>query len=196
MSTNLSAITNAKLNLTNVEVIANEMLTKLKELKWDTTSVYKPTGLVKQEGDWSLYYSEDDDPHFNIEFCGPFDIRANLFSNITLLDTIYRYWLIYENYNLDWFAKFRKHIFDIVTICGGTEIIYLADHSARRLCHYLEAKALENIHYETIKSEMIEEFGNPVTDYKLLDLEGLSYDSINEFFLDDFADLRLETNTK
>ena len=43
---------------------------------------------------------------------------------------------------------------------------------------------------QEIKEKMIREMGEPITDYSKLDFDSLSYSSINEFFLDDFHDLK------
>lgn len=42
----------------------------------------------------------------------------------------------------------------------------------------------------TPKEKMIKELGSPVTDYSKLEYEKLSYWNINEFFLDDFSNLK------
>lgn len=108
---------------------------------------------------------------------------------------IYKYRLLYEIYEFDWFASFRNDLYNIVKIIGGTEVIYLADNACDKLSRYLECMAWENFPYEEIKQKMIQEFGHPVTDYSKLNYDTLTYRKIEEFFLDDFSDLKQNEKT-
>lgn len=127
---------------------------------------------------------------YNISFEGPFNYWPQLYGNIGIIYTIHRYVLLYNIYSFDWFETFRKDLFNIVKIMGGTEVIYIADNGCDKLCTYLECMAEENMPYEEIKQKMIDQFGQPITEYSKLNVEALSYESIKEFFLDDFSDLK------
>ena len=88
--------------------------------------------------------------------------------------------------------SFRLSVFNVVKAIGGTEVIYLADNACDKLSSYLELRAFENVPYEDIKRDMIAVFGPAKRDYSLLNEDLLNYESINEFFIDDFEDLRAE----
>jgi hypothetical protein len=189
MSNTLYAITNAKLPSNHGEKYYNAILNKLINLNWDTTSINLPSGPKKEYGEWSYYIENEVDMPYSLCYHGPFSITFEMMSSICVLHTIYKFWLIYENYKLNWFDSFRKQLFDCISILGGTEIIFLPDQRPDRLCYYWY-EAIENVPYEIIKSRMIKEFGYPITDYKLLNLEQLSHSTGSEFFIDDFSDLR------
>lgn len=55
--------------------------------------------------------------------------------------------------------------------------------------------AWENVPYEDIKEKMIQEFGQPITDYSKLNYDKLTYRKINEFFLDDFSNFKMKVKT-
>ncbi|MDX2190323.1 MAG: hypothetical protein SFY32_10695, partial [Bacteroidota bacterium] len=150
----------------------------------------------KETGDWSYRIHYDKSDPFNVDYEGPFHIQPQLFSDIGILSTIYKYRLLYEIYEFDWFDSFRLDIFNIIKIIGGTEVIYLADNSCDKLGFYFECMALENVPYEEIKKQMIIELGQPVTNYSKLNFDSLNYRNITEFFLDDFADLKLKSLNK
>ncbi len=198
MSTSLYAITNSK--LTGKETVKDYELIveKLKALKLGKTSHIEYTNIakgknktIKEKGDWN-YQIEEKNEYFpySVSFQGPFDITPHLYNHICILHTIYRYSFIYETKTIKWFPKFRNELFQIVTIVGGTEVIWLADNSCDKVGGYLEGMAEEGEPYEKIKKKMIKEMGKPVTDYSLLNYDKLDYRNINEFFLDDFNDLK------
>ena len=191
MSTSLYLITNSKLSGNETEKDWEKMVSELSQLNLQTTSyVNENNHIIEQYGDWSYRIDNFEDDPFCVDFEGPFPIQPSLYSNIGIISTIYRYRLLYEFYGYDMHYEFRKELFDIVSIIGGTEVIYLADNACDKLCNYLECMAEENFPYEIIKQKMIEELGNPVTDYSKLDYDKLSYWKINEFFLDDFSDFK------
>ena len=82
--------------------------------------------------------------------------------------------------------EFRKNIFDIITVFGGTEIIYLADNSCDKLSGYLECMVWEGVAYNEIKKKMVQDKIPFVSDYNKLKLENLSYSNITEYVFDDF----------
>jgi len=164
------------------------ILLQLKNLKLDTTSYPTAGGkYIKETGDWH-YHKETGDGFFTIEFEGPFHINISLYKDSAILSTIYRYWLIYDNHLIHWFNDFRKDLYDIMRIFGGTEGIYLPDNNCKRLSFYYECLARENVSYEDLKSIMIKDFGKPVTDYS--EITKFPYSCMNPkvFFLDDFKD--------
>ena len=198
MATSLYLITNSKLTGKETQKDWERIVGKLDQLKMDTTSyVNAQNEIVKEYGSWS-YDIEHEEEYltFNVDFVGPFHIQPRLYSNIGVIYTIYKYSLLYEIYGCDWFGSFRKNLFNIVKIIGGTEVIYLADNTCDKLSTYLECMAWENVPYEDIKEKMLQEFGQPLTDYSKLNYDTLTYAKIDEFFLDDFNDLKMkETKT-
>ena len=198
MATSLYLITNSKLTGKETQKDWERIVGKLDQLKMDTTSyVNAQNEIVKEHGSWS-YDIEHEEEYltFNVDFVGPFHIQPRLYSNIGVIYTIYKYSLLYEIYGCDWFGSFRNNLYNIVKIIGGTEVIYLADNTCDKLSTYLECMAWENVPYEDIKEKMLHEFGQPLTDYSKLNYDTLTYAKIDEFFLDDFNDLKMkETKT-
>lgn len=172
MSTSLYAITNTTLNNENSIEELNKIVTKLNNLT-DTLN-------IKIENDLVLY-------PFKVSFHSSSPIKTTLYSNICVIETIYRYNLIYANYHLGWFKRFRNELYEIVKVMGGTEIIYLAYGTPSTLSRYLEDMAWKNVPYEKIKESLIQEFGQPIKDYSKIIY---TLPKPNEFFLDDFKDLK------
>lgn len=198
MATSLYLITNSKLTGKETQNDWDRIVNELNQLNMDTTSfINAKNEIVKEYGSWSYEIEQDEeDLPFNVDFCGPFHIQPNLYSNIGVIYTIYKYRLLYEIYDSDWFTSFRNDLYNIVKIIGGTEVIYLADNACDKLSTYLECMAWENVPYEEIKEKMLQEFGQPKTDYSKLNFDTLTYAKIDEFFLDDFNDLKTdETKT-
>jgi len=198
MSTSLYLITNTKLTGNETKKDWDLILEKLKQLNFETTSYTNANfETIKETGDWRYEFdgNEADGFPFHVEFLGPFAFFPSIYSNIGVIDTIYRYSVLYDfvYYGLDWFDSYRKNLYEIVKIMGGTEVIYLADNICVKLSYYLDCMALENVAYEEIKQKMIEEMGLPITDYTKLNRQTFSYETVNEFFLDDFADLKKGT---
>ncbi len=194
MATGLYLITNSKLTGKETQKDWERIVGKLDQLKMDTTSyVNAQNEIVKEYGSWSYDIEhEEEDLTFNVDLVGPFHIQPRLYSNIGVIYTIYKYTLLYEIYGCDWFGSFRKNLYNIVKIIGGTEVIYLADNACDKLSTYLECMAWENVPYEDIKEKMLQEFGQPLTDYSKLNYNTLTYAKIDEFFLDDFNDLKMK----
>ena len=113
-----------------------------------------------------------------------------IFSNIGVIGTNLNYSILYHAHKLCSFKEYRRRLYDIVRIFGGTEVIFLAYEECDQLSHILDKMAFENTPYEEIKEKMILEFGNPVTDYLKLEYEKLNFGNITEFILDDFSDLK------
>lgn len=198
MATSLYLITNSKLTVKEIQKDLDRIVNELNELQMDTTSCINANNeIIKEYGSWKYEIEqEEEDYPFNVDFSGPYHIQPILYSNIGVIYTIYRYRLLYEIYSFDWFASFRKDLYNIVKIIGGTEVIYLADNACDKLSTYLECMAWENVPYYEIKEKMLQEFGQPVTDYSKLNFNTLTYSKIEEFFLDDFNDIKTdEKNT-
>jgi hypothetical protein len=192
MATSLLLISNTKVKGKEDSKDWERMVRELDGLNMSTTSyVNAQNEVIKEYGTWRYEVQEEEDEiPFTVDFCGPFHIMPSLYTNICIMNTIYRYSLLYDNYAFEWFRSFRNDLFNIVKIMGGTEVIYLADNACDKLAFYLECMACENVPYEEIKEKMIQEFGQPVTDYSRLNIDELTYSRINEFFLDDFNDLK------
>lgn len=191
MSTNLYVITNSTLTGNETQEDWENIVKQLKKLNIDTTSFVNANNeIIKEYGNWCHRVDDDEDDPLNVSFEGPFHLMPTLYSNIGVIDTIYKYRLLYEFKDCYWFASFRENLFNIVKIIGGTEVIYLADNGCNKLSEYLELMAWENSPYELIKQKMIKHLGNPITDYTKLEFDKLDYRNINEFFLDDFNDLK------
>lgn len=191
MATDLFILTNAKFSVDEKMAYFDKITQKLKAIPLNRTKSRRKGKWVEGKGDWSYYLEKEDDmgiPYFSIWFDGPYAYFPIMFPNICYIGTIYRYSTLYRVFLDEWVDSFRKNIYNIVTAVGGTEAIFVADNACNKLDGYLQM-AWVNTPYETIKAEMIEEFGKPVTDYSLLDFNKLDYRNITEFILDDFNDL-------
>jgi hypothetical protein len=198
VATSLYLITNSKLTGKETQKDWDRIVHELAQLQMDTTSyINAKNEIIKEYGNWSYEVEQqEEDRPIIVDFHGPFHIQPILYSNIGVLYTIYKYRLLYEVYGFDWFESFRSDLYRIVKIIGGTEVIYLADNACDKLSTYLECMAWEDVPYEEIKQKMLQEFGQPVTDYSKLNYNTLTYQKIDEFFLDDFSDLKMkEKNT-
>lgn len=192
MGTSLLLLTNSKLTGNETKNDWDRIISQLEQLQLGVASYLNANHeYVEETGSWEYFIElEGKNTPFNVEFEGPHAIFPRLYSNIGVISTIYRFSLLYENYTLHWFNIFRTELYKVVKAIGGTEVIYVADNSCGKISKYLESMAWENVPYEVIKERMIQEFGPPVTDYSKLDYGTLSYENINEFFLDDFSDLK------
>jgi hypothetical protein len=206
MSTSLFAIANHNLNMQDMNHAAMEALARLQKLKLERAKKYEGDRLVQVQGDW-VYRVDMDDPYSDeillpsqlpdysnyksvpyIDFYGPYCFFPEFFKECMLVSTIHKYGLIYENHSLDWFNNFRRELYSIVKIFGGTEVIYLAD-SQSFLAHYLEGGVYARESYSRLKEVLLREVGEPVTDFSKLDKSTFSYKK-REYFLDDFRDLK------
>lgn len=126
-----------------------------------------------------------------IYFSSPTIFSIRVYENCLLLNTICKYSFLYcENKTEEYyFWEFRKNIFDIISIFGGTEIIYLADNACDKLSKYLEGEVLEGISYDAIKQDIIRENIPLVSDYYQLKYDELDYKNIKEIIFDNFNDL-------
>jgi len=201
--------------ISNITTSKEEVLTKkefyveeLKKLKLEHTSVFRAGRYEKCEGDWEYelpnQYDEPEDlEQFPetiekelISFNSPFVFNIRVYENCLELTTIYRYRYLYEDEyrGSDMYEEnlleFRKNILDIITIFGGTEIIYLADNGCDKLSDYLELMAWEGVAYNEIKQKMMLDNIPFVSDYNKLILNNLKYSNITEYVCDDFKDIK------
>jgi len=187
MATSLFAITNSSLNgkegLQDYQTIKQSLKTLSKKSK------YFQEEQVNEEINWDFEISENkvDEP-FHIYFESPFHFSPQLYPECGLIFFQYKYRLLYEIKIGFWFESFRKELWEMITIMGGTEIIFLADNCCDKLSSFLEM-VFEGRSYQSIKDQMTQELGKPLTDYNKLEYEKLDYKNITEFFLDDFKDL-------
>ena len=184
MGTSLSAITNFKRSGKETADYFDSILTNFKNL-----NLVKSMSWEGIEDDREYCYYEHSD--CSVYFENPSPYTFTLYHNIGIIDTIYRYSLLYRK-DFYWFDNFRRDLYNIMKIMGGTEIIFLADNGCDKLAYYLECMAWEDIPYEIIKDKMIEELGNPKP-FRYLSRynnNGISAKT-EEFFLDDFDDFNL-----
>lgn len=193
MGTCLSLITNVKLNGTETESDWESIVKKLKALNLERVWASKPGHTYQETGDWSYSIIEpcDINDYYSVEFDGPFPFAINLYNHIAEIFTIYRYHFLYAIGHSDYLHTYRKNLYAIVSIIGGTEGIYLSDNSVDKLTRFQDFALFENNSYETVKAAMIAELGEPVRDYSKLNSDNLDYKNITEFFLDDFKDLKI-----
>jgi hypothetical protein len=189
MKADLYAITNSKFTGNETEKDWNQILEKLKSLNLEKTLNIENDELIRMEGEWTFSLNVDPELSFLADFYGPFQFNPLIYSNIGVISTNLNYSILYRTQNLSLFNEFRKRLYSVVQIFGGTEVIFLAYENCKQLNHVLEDMALQNVSYQEIKEKMILEFGNPVTDYRKLDYEKLDLENITEFILDDFSDL-------
>ena len=208
MATDLYAISNIKTN--KEEVLANKeiYLEKLKALKLEHITVF---GRGKLSGDWDYEFPYTYDDKLDkiipdkeakelIFYTSPFEFDIRVYENCLELIIICRYRFLYEDeyrhlkFVQEDLLEFRKNIFDIISIFGGTEIIYLADNSCDKLGTYLELWVWEGKSYNDVKKDIIRNNLPFRNDYLNLKLKDLSYNNITEVIYDDFKDLRKTEN--
>ena len=212
MATDLFIISNIK--TTKEEVVAKKdiYLQQLKALNLDPfhypivvkTNPYKIEH-VEAKGEWKyefpIIYDEnkdsmvpDEEDKEIIYFSSPTPFNVGIYPNCLMISTIYRYRFLYSEYELEpdsYLWEFRKNVFDIISIFGGAEIIYLADNACNKLAEYLECKVWEGVSYDEIKRDMEEKELTFVSDYHQLKLENLRYGNITEIVFDKFEDLKI-----
>lgn len=194
MATDLHAITNSKPLSSFSEQERTEVLKKLKALDWnrfrfprieDRKEIW-----AEVQGEWEAELDEETE-YPEIYYSSPYPISFYLKENLGIVSFIYKYRFLYDISNDDEeIIAFRKDLFHFVSIFGGTEVCFLADNACDKLSNFLELQVFENSYYDTIKTGLLKEFGKPVTDYRSLDYNTLSYRNITEFVFDDFKDLK------
>ena len=190
MGEDLFAITNSKFTGNETEKDWDQILEKLKSLNLEKTLRVENDELIRMKGDWSYSINVNPELSFLVDFEGPFQFNPLIYSNIGVIGTFLNYSILYHTQKLSLFNEYRRRLYDIVRIFGGTEVIFLAYEECDQLSHILDKMALQNVPYEEIKEKMILEFGNPVTDYSKLDSKKLNFGNITEFILDDFSDFK------
>lgn len=125
-----------------------------------------------------------------ISFDSPFVFNIRVYENCIELITIYKYRFLYEDEKTDYLNEFRKNVYDIISIFGGTEIIYLADNACDKLAEYLECQVWEGVSYQDIKKDILNKELPFVSDYDSLKLNNLNYRNIKEIVFDNFKDFK------
>ncbi|MEZ4801138.1 MAG: hypothetical protein R2797_00080 [Gelidibacter sp.] len=203
MATDLYIISNIETSKDEVLSNKDNYLMRLKAL--DLSHTYYPSLVddrevwFKSEGDWEYelptIYDDitdtlipDGEAKEIISFESPFVFSIRVYPDCLELTTIYKYRYLYEGGDYDALNDFRKNVYDIISIFGGTEIIYLADNGCDKLSRYLELEVWEGASYQSIKKDMLDKGLKFVSDYKTLKLDNLTYSNINEIVYDDFKD--------
>lgn len=191
MGEDLFAITNSTFTGNETEKDWNIILEKLKSLNLEKTLRVENNELIRMKGEWSYHMNVDPEYTFLVDFNGPFQFNPFIFSNVGIICTNLNYSILYHAQKLGSFNAYRRYLYDIVRVFGGTEVIFLAYEGCDQLSSILDKMAFDNVPYKEIKEKMILQFGNPVTDYSKLDAEKLNFENITEFILDDFSDLSI-----
>lgn len=138
----------------------------------------------------SWYHETTNENGFlEISFNGGSSYDITLMPNLGYISFLLKYKELYGLYKDSYLTKFRKELYQIVNLFGGSEVIFLADNGCDKLSYYLELMAWENIPYQEIKQQMINDLGKPITNYALLNESKISYKHITEFVMDDFLDI-------
>lgn len=185
MGTSLIAICNS----TTLEVntaTAETFLSKFKSLS--LTRAVNSDGTIDQ-ADWE-YSICDFNNRLRIEFESGTRFAPVVYNSISEISTILKINVLYDNFKLDWFQDFRKELFSIVQILGGTEILYMADNG-HPLDEIYDKVGEDGVTYQDIKAMLQEQFGPPITDYSKLSLDD-SHSIPREYFLDEFNDLHAQ----
>lgn len=139
-------------------------------------------------GSW-YHESTNENGFLEISFNGGSSYDITLMPNLGYISFLLKYKELYGLYKDSYLTKFRKELYQIVNLFGGSEVIFLADNGCDKLSYYLELMAWENIPYQEIKQQMINDLGKPITNYTLLNESKISYKHITEFVMDDFLDI-------
>ena len=138
----------------------------------------------------SWYHETTNENGFlEIYFNGGSSYDITLMPNVGYISFLLKYKELYGLYKNSYLTKFRKELYQIVNLFGGSEVIFLADNGCDKLSYYLELMAWVNIPYQEIKEQMINDLGKPITNYVLLNESKISYKHITEFVMDDFLDI-------
>lgn len=204
MATDLYIISNIKLNRKEILEKKDWYIEQLNALRLEctiSTSIIKPKSKMNYnfwEYDFPIIYNPDNDEEIIdiespviIEFDSPTVFGIRVYENCLELTTIYRYRFIYHEggFISDYFWEFTKNIYDIISIFGGTEIIYLADNGCNILTDYL-GKVWEGVSYEEVKKDILSKKIPLVSDYYQLNYDELDYRNIKEIVFYDFNDLK------
>lgn len=206
MSTSLYIISNIKTNKAEVVRKKDIYLKQLKALKLDHTFYFNANNeKIMDEGDWVFELYKDSYGEEFMGFNSPFVFGLSLYEDCLLISTIYKYSYLYKyNSNSSFFdfftdyyqTDFRKDIFNIISIFGGTEIIYLADNGCDKIGTYLACYIEEGVSYNEVKT-MMKKDGTPfANDFNKLDYKGLDYANIKEYLCDDFSNFKELQNNK
>lgn len=200
MSVGLILIANIKTPFNNFQKVAEKLVDKLNTMLWHNAKYDytfdkngNPKQTIKENSQyrWQIMPAYDESNEGDAQFIEidsfNYDIsNIMLFENVCVMSVLDRYRDIYRgNKHFKEFQIFRNKLFEILTFLNGSEIIYLPD-SSYRLSMYLDLP-YENKSYNEIKRLIIQETPKQQTNY--FDLSYTNNEE-NEFFLDDFNDLK------
>ena len=187
MGTSLIVISNHSLDLADIEEVANRLLPQIVLLDLPIAINYSG---VRESKEWaySIWIESKYPQQRRIKFDGPCTLFLCLYKDLVEISTIYGLYVLYENYKLDYFRGFREALFKLVKLLGGNEVIYLADNNNPLAAFH--GMTIDGMGYLEVKRHLMEKFGKPVKDFSLLNRKELDYGTMNEFFLDTFADLK------
>jgi hypothetical protein len=191
MGTDLFAIANAKLRGDETEADCQKLLDRMRMVQFVRATYrvpYIPDTTDTRDWEYEMNTFEDEfDPPWKLYLSGPRGFHIYLYANVAVISTVLRYRALEDAHEVwdDWFADFRQDLFDVVSVLGGTEVIYLPDNNRQPLSTYLEEMAEEGMPYEEVKTRLLQEVGKPMTSYE-------EYAACNSetYLLDDFADLK------
>jgi len=205
MSTSLRVISN--LSLSKTEVLKNKDL--LVEKLNSIGKTIPNSSLIKNQKKWTyeitgfnndnLYLLKDSSPY--IEFFDFSEISwfyISIYPECIILNSSLHYADLYRKFERDVFLElpfqyeelkaFRTEIYQLISVFGGSEIIYLADNDCNKLNNYLN-KIEEGVGYDEIKEQMKNDGTTIVRKYDQLDSAKLDYRKITAYFFDDLVDV-------
>lgn len=188
MGSRLLAICNNKPIENLNQELAESFLQKLNAFNFNRAINYDGTVDMR---DWIYEFNldENEENTLSIDFWGGYPYFPAIYKRIFEIGTIYHFDILYLNYQLDWFHNFRQELFGIAKLLGSTEAIYLADEG-EVLGSIFQGLVIEGVPYEEVKNVLISQLGDPVKDFSKLNYETLGEKPINDFFLDEFVDLK------
>jgi len=192
MATNLYAISN--INLSKNEILENResYLDQLEKLQLTPISVFQPDeGMKPLEGNWSCEFPTEMFDKFVLRYDGVFEFDIEVYEHCLLLISVYEYRLIYELKDA-FNQNFRTTVYNIISIFGGTEVLYLADNGCDKLTCVLENQVQQGIGYYDVKEKLLEKGLQLKTNYFDLNIKDLNCSDTNEFMVDSFEMFKKE----
>ena len=184
MSVSLQALIENNIGFEANHTFAKQILQKIKELNFPAAINHDGS---KDDAEYQYFIDETKEGNFSIDIETPTPYAYEIRKNSVVISSIYRYSFIYESNTIDWFQRFRKDLFEIVTLFKAKELIFVSGN-VKNLSFYID-DVYNNKSYTFIKEVLTKKFRSPITDYKSLNYDSLDYDNINEWFLETFHDL-------
>ncbi len=189
MSVILKIICDNKFGFKYTRKFAEETIQKVKKINLELSQRYDGTIHKRQKWEYRLEnYTKGKSAGKSIRIMGNAIFDFNIFKNAVIIGSHFKYWIIFDKDDKEWFLAFRKEVFKIITFFGATEIIYLMDNYDHLCVYYLDIE--EGLSYEEVKSKLLKDYGSPVTDYSKLNLKRNRKGNLKQYFLDDFKDLK------